>query len=141
MKKIGLAVLAFVTAASLSFAAPKLSLHKNGKDKTFTGMIMDSQCAIMGSHEKMEEMHQDKLQAMGVKASNDLTGKAARACTLMCVKQGGQFVLYNKATKTTYKLDDQEKPREFAAEKVKVTGTYDPSTMTIHVVSIRKAVL
>ena len=137
MKKIGLAVLAFITAASLSFAAPKLSLHKSGKDKTFTGIIMDSECAMMGNHEKMEKMHSD----MFPKSSTALTGAEALKCTLLCVKMGGQFVLYNKATKTTYKLDDQEKPREFAAEKVKVTGTYDPSTMTIHVVSIRKAVL
>lgn len=137
MKKLRLAILAFVTAASLSFAAPKWSLHKNGKDKTFTGEIMDSQCAMMGSHEKMEGMHSDMFK----KPSPALTGPEARKCTLACVKMGGKFVLYNKATKTTYKLDDQAKPRQFAAEKVKVTGTYDPSTMTIHVASIRKAAL
>jgi hypothetical protein len=54
MRKLELAVLAPVTAANLSFAASKLSAEKNGKDKTFTGVIMDSQSAMMGSHEKME---------------------------------------------------------------------------------------
>jgi Protein of unknown function (DUF5818) len=137
MKKLGLAVIVLVSAASLSLAVPKLSLHKNGKDKTFSGVIMDSQCAMMGSHEKMEKMHSDMFK----KPSAALTGPEARKCTLACVKQGGQFVLYNKATKTTYKLDDQEKPREFAGERVKVSGTYDASTMTIHVESIRKAVI
>lgn len=127
MKRLGLAVLGLLTAASLSFAAPR----------TFKGVIMDSQCAMMGSHEKMEKMH----PKMFAKASSALTGPEARKCTLACVKMGGKFVLYNPKTKRTYQLSDQEKPREFAGEKVKVAGTYDPSTMTIHVQSIRKAVL
>jgi len=132
MKKAGLAGLAFFVAASL--VAAGRSHESNGK--TFTGVIMDSQCAMMGSHEKMEKMH---AKMFDNKSSSSLTGPEARKCTLACVKMGGQFVLYNKAAKATYKLDDQEKPREFAGEKVKVTGTYDPSTMTIHVAEIRKA--
>jgi hypothetical protein len=110
----------FLLLGTVAVAAPK----------TFIGQIMDNFCATAGSHKSM------------------YTGKgdpnspgARRQCTLKCVAMGGKFVLYNKATKTTYKLDDQEKPREFAAEKVKVTGAYDPSTMTIHVESIRKAAL
>jgi hypothetical protein len=34
-------------------------------------------------------------------------------------------------------LDDQKKPVQFAGEKVKVMGSYDKATDTIHVVSIR----
>jgi hypothetical protein len=52
---------------------------------------------------------------------------------------GGKFVLYDAATKATYMLDDQEKPKEFAGQKVKVTGTYDKATKTIHVESIEAA--
>jgi hypothetical protein len=36
-------------------------------------------------------------------------------------------------------LDNQKKPVAFAGEKVKVMGTYDKATETIHVVSISKA--
>ena len=43
MKKLALTVVAILTVVSLSFAAPKA--------KTFTGEIMDSQCAMMGSHD------------------------------------------------------------------------------------------
>jgi len=125
MKKLGLAVLAFLAIVSLSFAAPKLSRHKGGKPKTFTGEIMDSQCAMMGSHEKMEKM----------KGMPD----DSKMCTLKCVEMGGKFVLYDAATKTTYQLDDQEKPKEFAGQKVKVTGTYDKATKTLHVESIEAA--
>ena len=52
---------------------------------------------------------------------------------------GGKFVLYDAAKKATYMLDDQEKPEEFAGQKVKVTGTYNKATKTIHVESIHAA--
>lgn len=90
--------------------------------ETFTGEITDSSCAAMGSHEMM-------LKSEGAKDAKD--------CTLKCVKMGSKFVLYNPATKTTYQLDDQTKPEQFAGEQVKVTGTLDSSTGTIHVESIQ----
>lgn len=90
-------------------------------DRSFTGEIMDSQCAQMGSHAKM--MKQEGA-------------KDAKECTLNCVKMGGKYVLFNSAKKTTYQLDDQQKPQEFAGQKVKVTGTVDKGTKTIHVKSI-----
>ncbi len=125
MKKLALTALALLTAVSLSLAAPKLSVHKGGKAKTFTGEIFDSQCAMNGTHAQMEKMHN---------MPDD-----SKACTLQCVKMGGKFVLYNAATKTTYQLDDQEKPKDFAGQKVKVTGSYDKATKTIHVESIEAA--
>jgi len=115
MKKV---VLGFVT--TLMFLTVALAAPKN---KTFTGEIMDSSCAKMGSHQEMMKMHEDI--------------KTAKACTLGCVKMGGKFVLFDPATKTTYQLDDQQKPTQFAGEKVKVTGTYDKATGTIHVVNIQ----
>ena len=51
MKKIVLTALALLTVVSLSLATPKLSRHKNGKAKAYTGEIIDSQCAMMGSHD------------------------------------------------------------------------------------------
>ena len=52
---------------------------------------------------------------------------------------GGKYVLFNAASKTFYELDDQAKPEEFAGKNVKVTGTLDSATKTIHVVSIKAA--
>ena len=60
-------------------------------------------------------------------------------CTLACAKTGGKFVLYDAAKKATYELDDQAKPRDFAGQKVKVIGTYESSTKTIHVEKIEAA--
>jgi uncharacterized protein DUF5818 len=120
MKKLALTVLSFLTVVSLSFAAPKTP-----KGKSFSGEIMDSQCAMMGSHDPA-----------GYKMTNTDNPKD---CTLACVKMGGKFVLYDAAKKTTYILDDQEKPKDFAGQKVKVTGTFDKATKTIHVESIEGA--
>jgi type 1 fimbria pilin len=102
--------------ASVSFAAPK--------EKTFSGEIMDSACAKAGSHEGM-------MKKAGL--------KTAKECTEACVKNGSKYVLFNKASKKIYELDDQTKPQEFAGDKVKVKGTLDTATNTIHVADIQAA--
>jgi uncharacterized protein DUF5818 len=65
--------------------------------------------------------------------------EVVRLISLACVKAGGKFVLYDATRKATYMLDDQEKPQAFAGQKVKVIGTYDKATKTIHVGSIEAA--
>ena len=91
---------------------------------TLEGEIMDNDCAQMGSHD------------MTMKAESLATPDL---CTLYCLhfkKTPGKYVLYNAATKTIYQLDDQNQAQFFAARKVKVTGTYDQATSTIHVADI-----
>jgi hypothetical protein len=109
---LGLAVTLLIFVG-VSFAAPS---------KTYTGEIMDSACAAMGSHEGM------------MKSNPKMT---AKDCTLGCVQHGAKFVLYDAATKTVYQLDEQTKPVQFAGAKVVVTGTLDEATKTIHVASIK----
>ncbi|MGA2712354.1 MAG: DUF5818 domain-containing protein [Bryobacteraceae bacterium] len=89
--------------------------------KTYTGEIMDSACAKTGSHAAMEKEH-------GMKNAKD--------CTLGCVKGGAKFVLYDGSK--SWDLDDQTKPEAFAGQKVKVTGTLDTATNTIHVQDIKR---
>ena len=117
MRKLAASLVTILVLAGLSAAAPKA--------KTFTGEIMDNMCAAAGSHKGMEDMFH--------------IGDDPKKCTLECVAKGGKFVLYNSETKTIYQLDDQEKPKEFAGQKVTVTGTYDRSTKTIHVQTIEAA--
>ncbi|MGH9534364.1 MAG: DUF5818 domain-containing protein [Terriglobales bacterium] len=89
--------------------------------RSFTGQIMDSQCAAMGNHN----------------AGYKMTGThTPRECTLACVRAGGHFVLYNTRSKITYKLDNQKAPRAFAGEQVTVIGTLRPGAHTIHVEEI-----
>jgi hypothetical protein len=98
-----------------------LGQQPNNTPMSFTGEIMDNECAAAGSHT-------DMMQKEGFKTAKD--------CAQGCVKAGGQFVLFG-LNKTTYQLDDQEKPVEYAGQKVTVIGTYDGATKTIHVQSIQ----
>ncbi|MGH9711833.1 MAG: DUF5818 domain-containing protein [Candidatus Acidiferrales bacterium] len=124
MRKLAMAVVASIVLFTVGHAA--------AKDKAFTGEIFDSQCAKAGSHAMML-----KKEGMGDKDPNDPMAKAM--CTKNCVKMGGKYVLYNAATKKVYQLDDQTKPEQFAGQKVKVTGTLDKATETIHVTNIAPA--
>ena len=109
---------------TVSFAAPK--------DSTYTGEIMDSSCAKEGSHAMML-----KKEGMADKDPNDAMAK--KMCTENCIKHGGKYVLYDSAKKSVYQLDDQTKPEQFAGAKVKVSGTLDKATKTIHVTDIEAA--
>jgi hypothetical protein len=102
------------------------------KDKTFSGEIMDSQCAKNGSHEMML-----KKEGMGDKDPNDPMVK--KMCTQNCVKMGGKYVLFEPASKAVYELDEQTKAEQFAGQKVKVTGTLDKANKTIHLTDIKPA--
>ena len=123
MKKLVLSV-AVCTLLVPGFAA--------AKDKTFSGEIMDSQCAKNSSHEMML-----KKEGMGDKDPNDAMVK--RMCTQNCVKMSGKYVLFDGASKAVYQLDDQTKPEQFAGQKVKITGSLDKATKTIHVTDIKAA--
>lgn len=87
MKNTQLALLALIAVLGFSLAAIGA--------QRLSGDIMDSSCAMMGSHQKMESMH----AKMFPHPSAVLTGKVARMCTLECVKMGAHFVLYNPSTK------------------------------------------
>ena len=121
MKKIGLSGIAAVglLASAFSFSVPLMAA-----DQTFSGEIMDSACAKAGSHAKM--IDSGKM-------------KDGKSCTTGCVKGGAKYVLYDSAKKTAYELDDQTKPADFAGDKVKVMGTLDKTTKTIHVTDIKAA--
>jgi hypothetical protein len=116
MRKTWLAILGIAVFTLVSMGVSYAA------DMTYTGEIMDSACAKMGSHQTM--MKQEGLTN-------------AKDCTLACVKAGSKFVLYNAARKKTYELDDQTKPEGFAGAKVKVMGTLDKTTNTIHVTDIQ----
>lgn len=114
MKRLALGFAAGLILLGVSFAAQK--------DSSFTGEISDRACAKANSHDSMMKKH-------NVQTTQD--------CIPACVKAGGKYVLFDTATMTIYGLDDQQKPAQFAGQKVKVTGTYDKDTQTIHVTDIK----
>ena len=115
MKKFMIGVL--ISLPCLAVLAP--CCRRAPKVETLSGEIMDSQCALLGGHEKM--IHE---------------GQTEKECTNACVAIGGKYVLYDAAKKMTYQLDNQKMPVKFAGSKVKVTGDYDESTKTIKVTKI-----
>jgi hypothetical protein len=114
MKKLAMGFVASFVLLGVSFAAQK--------ESTFTGEISDRYCTKANSHEMMMKRH---------------NSPTTKQCIPDCVKAGGAYVLFDAATKTMYELDDQKKPAPFAEQKVKITGTYDKSTNTIHITDIQ----
>jgi hypothetical protein len=87
--------------------------------QTFTGVIIDDQCAGAGH----ASMRMDPSDA---------------ECTKLCVMaHGSAYVLLDG--KTQYVLSDQVTPETFAARRVRVVGTLDAKTKTIQVQSIAEA--
>lgn len=121
---LSLTVAFFLAVTIAQAAAPKTQNDQTMKARTFSGEIMDSACAQMGSHRQMEAKE-------GTKSAKD--------CTMACVKNGSSLVLYNPSTKKTYQLSDQDKAKEHAGEWVRVKGTYDSSSQTITVDSIMRS--
>ena len=85
---------------------------------TFTGVITDSMCGA--NHAAMKINPEAK-------------------CVRDCVKMSKQYkyVLYDG--KNSYTLSDQETPAQFAAQRVRVTGTLYPKTGVIKVEKIEPA--
>ena len=87
--------------------------------KTFTGVITDTMCGA--DHAAMHVSPDSK-------------------CVRECVKMNPakfKYALYDG--KNVYTLSDQKTPAQFAAEKVKVTGTLDSSKKVIQVEKIERA--
>jgi hypothetical protein len=106
---LGVAML--VASAALAQQKPK--------KQTIVGYIGDSQCGL----KHPMEMGDDKT------------------CTLKCIESGGQFILADRDNGIVYKLDKagQQKARQFAGQKVRITGTINAKTKTIKVASIEAA--
>jgi hypothetical protein len=82
--------------------------------ETFTGVITDTMC--------------------GAKPHTMMKGHTDPECVKMCVKGPYAYALSDGTN--VIKLSDQKVAVKYAAQTVKVTGTYDEKTKTIKVVSI-----
>src|SRR5205823_11151435 len=96
----------------------------NEKALTFQGQIADTQCAL--NVHSLTRSHAEMLKSKA-------TGGTEGSCATYCVRYlGGDFVLSSKGE--VYRLDNQEKVRLFAGQKVKISGTLASKSNTIHVV-------
>jgi len=61
---------------------------------------------------------------------------AAQTLTGTIIKDGSRYVLKVSGT-STYQLDDQDKAKQFEGKQVKVNGSLDKATSTIHITDIQ----
>jgi type 1 fimbria pilin len=125
MKNAALGIVSAVLLAGLLLQGASFVRAQAAGVSAFTGEIMDSTCAKNNNHDDMKDMPS--------------MGGTAASCTLSCVEMGAKYVLQDTAKKVTYQLDDQSKPKDFAGQKVKITGSFDAKTKTIHVEKIEAA--
>jgi hypothetical protein len=105
-----LAALSLNTASALAITGVgQKSKSKTTAAKTVIGYISDSSCGLQ-----------------------HMAGMDEKECTLMCAKNG-KFVLADRDHKVVYQLDrvGQEKAREFAGQKVKITGRIIGKTIRV----------
>jgi Protein of unknown function (DUF5818) len=122
--RMAVVAVVFLGATLPAVMTAKYPQATESRTLNLVGEIMDSRCAIEGSHDKM-------MKENGTKNAKD--------CTLQCAKTGGSFVLIDPETKTVYQLDDQQKPERFAGQRVRISGTYDEPSKTMHIESIQSA--
>jgi len=108
VRRITYLFLVVLLAAAISLAAPK--------QQTFVGSVSDSMCGL----------------------KHMMPGQSDKDCTLECVKAGSKFVLADAAKNKVYQLSDQQKPKAFAGEKVKVTGTLQGDTIQVSSIAATK---
>src|ERR1700733_14076469 len=114
MRRLALIVgITLLLATAVLQAGFRSGQQQNNTPLSYTGEIMDSKCAGQGSHNQV-------MAKEGVKTAKD--------CTLLCMKDGSKFVLYSADAKIAFNQDDQDKPLEYAGEKVTIVGTYDGET-------------
>jgi hypothetical protein len=119
-----ISIVSSVWLLALSFAA----FAGEEEPRTFRGEISDSQCAL--NVHSLTQSHQEML-----KSKSGDAGNTPASCSQFCiVHMGGKFVLASKSH--VYHLDNQDLPRGFVGEKVKVRGFLDPKTEIIRVVNL-----
>jgi hypothetical protein len=61
------------------------------------------------------------------------TSTEAQSFTGTIVKSGDKYMFQDADSGNTYDIDHQDQVKEYEGKKVKVHGTLDPSTKTIHI--------
>ena len=113
----------------LSLAVLGLAANSTDAVKSFRGEIADSQCAL--NVHSLTRSNQEMLKSKSM-------GGTSASCTQFCIKNmGGELVLASK--NEVYRLDNHQAAQNFIGLQVKITGTLDSKTNTIHVVQIETA--
>ena len=71
-------------------------------------------------------------------SNSDATAQS-QAFTGTIVKGSDGYMLQDDTNKTSYKLDDAKMAKKFSGKSVRVTGTLDSASNTIHVTNVQAA--
>jgi uncharacterized protein YdeI (BOF family) len=66
-------------------------------------------------------------------SDSSASASGSQVFTGTVMKQGDKYVFQDGASGTTYDIDHQDQVKNFDGKKVRVHGTLDPATKTIHV--------
>jgi hypothetical protein len=75
-------------------------------------------------------------QAQARQAQDNMQQDDSKDFTGTIMKQGNKLVLRDASANVNYKVDDEDKVKDYVGKQVKITGTLDTSTNVIHVDSI-----
>ncbi len=81
----------------------------------------------------------DQNSSMPSSATSATSSQAAKSFEGKIEKSGDKLVLKDSASGSSYQLDDQSKAKQFQDQNVKVMGTLDSATNTLHVSDISPA--
>lgn len=84
--------------------------------------------AFAGNSATIAQQEQAPPSSENKQDAQTFTGKIAQV--------DGHFVLQDSSSNTNYKLDNEDKAKQYDGQKVKVIGTLDSSSNTIHVSDI-----
>ncbi|MGB6360595.1 MAG: hypothetical protein WBF30_17590 [Candidatus Acidiferrales bacterium] len=105
-------------------------LATSANPRVFRGQIMDSECAT-NAHSATHS----HAELAGIKGNI-----SDRQCAILCVEQGDSiYMLLDRDGKTAYKLSTPQKDlKQYAGEKVEITGSLDARGKTISVSKIQR---
>jgi hypothetical protein len=129
MKKLitAMATMALAMALSaMSFGQQDQSAQPSAQPSTSDTQNTEQPTADQQGSQQPSAPDQDSSSSMQATQGSSFTGTV--------VKAGGKYVL--KTNDMNYQLDDQQKAKRFVGQQVKVSGSLDTNTSTIHVSDI-----
>jgi lipopolysaccharide export system protein LptA len=90
-------------------------------------------------HAGQQDSSQSPGQSPSTQSQPQDQSQQAQTFTGKIMKSKGSVVLKDDSSSTAYKLDSEDQAKQYIGKNVKVTGTLDPATNTIHVSNITPA--
>lgn len=98
---------------------------------------MGSLYAQSSSPSQKDQQQPSQSDQQSSQSQTSAQQNSAKEFTGTIAKEGDTMILKDSASGVSYKVDDASKVQDYVGKQVKITGTLDSSTNTIHVDSIQ----